>query len=66
MSLGGAFHPRVRYEVVGRSYEIGGLRNTGYAIRDAVPVAYPRDHPEDGIIDRPREKLVIPLGLAQK
>ncbi len=54
---GGAFHPRVRYEVAGKSYEIGGMAGTGYQIGDAVPVAYPRDDPAHGIIDRFLEKI---------
>ena len=45
---GGAFHPRVRYEVAGKSYEIGGMAGMGYQIGDAVPVAYPRMTPHTG------------------
>jgi Protein of unknown function (DUF3592) len=57
IDVGGSFHPHVRYEVAGKSYEIGGLGNTGYKIGDAVPVTYPPNQPADGIIDRPLEKV---------
>jgi hypothetical protein len=59
MNSAGAFHPRIHYEVAGKGYEIGGMGNLGNKIGDAVPVTYPRDQPQDGIIDRPLERVVF-------
>jgi hypothetical protein len=59
-------HPRVRYEVGGKTFEIRGMGNTGYHVGDVVNVTFPPDHPDDGMIDRFLEQwapvLVFGLG----